>query len=112
RRLWEAERPDEYFFLEIFGSAVVEHLITIAGARLCARAEAQQLAVLPHYSPGYTEWPIDDQPRLLALLTRATERARQVPIAVEALDTGMLRPKKSLLAVFGITRHVDRVARL
>ncbi len=28
RRRWEDEKPDEYFFLEMFGSAVVEHLTT------------------------------------------------------------------------------------
>ena len=28
-RSWLEERPDEYFFLEMFGSAVVEHLTTI-----------------------------------------------------------------------------------
>lgn len=50
RKLWDGERPDEYFFLEVFGSAVVEHLVAVAGARLCEWAESQQMAVLPHYS--------------------------------------------------------------
>ncbi len=30
-KLWKEEKPDEYFFLEIFGSAVVEHLTTMTG---------------------------------------------------------------------------------
>ena len=38
------EKPDEYFFLEIFGSAVVEHLVAGMGARLCGWAEARALA--------------------------------------------------------------------
>ena len=25
QRLWQDEKPDEYFFLEVYGSAVVEH---------------------------------------------------------------------------------------
>ena len=33
QELWRQEKPDEYFFLEIFASAVVEHLTTITGAR-------------------------------------------------------------------------------
>jgi hypothetical protein len=33
-------------------------------------------------------------------------------IPIEALESGMLRPKKSLLAVFGLTHRVDRVRRL
>jgi hypothetical protein len=107
QNLWRDGKPDEYFFLEVFGSAVVEHLVTMTGARLCASADARQMAVLPHYSPGYPEWSIEEQPRLLELLHRL---GPGVPL--EVLDSGMLRPKKSLLAVFGLTRHVERVQRL
>jgi len=107
RQLWLEEKPDEYFFLEVFGSAVVEHLVTTAGARLCAWAEKQGMAVLPHYSPGYPEWDISDQKKLLELIQRKNFREE-----IQALDSGMLRPKKSLLAVFGITRQVNRVRNL
>jgi hypothetical protein len=107
---WRDEKPDEYFFLEIFGSAVVEHLVTQIGARLCAWADGRGMAVLPHYSPGYPEWDIAEQPRLLELIQRPP--AKPLPSAVEALESGMLRPKKSLLAVFGLTRQTDRVRKL
>jgi hypothetical protein len=109
QKLWQEEKPDEYFFLEIFGSAVVEHLTTMTGARLCAWAEARGMSVLPHYSPGYPEWDIAQQPRLLDLLRRASTWPKD---GINALDSGMLRPKKSLLAVFGLTRHTDRVRRI
>lgn len=109
-RRWEAEKPDDYFFLEIFGSAVVEHLITLAGARLCDWAEQQGMAVLPHASPGYADWDVADQPRLLQLLQQ-THRS-PLPSSLEALDSGMLRPRKSLLAVFGLTRNTDNLRRL
>jgi hypothetical protein len=66
--------------------------------------------VLPHYSPGYPEWDIGEQPRLLDLIRRT--RAQSLPTSVDVLDSGMLRPKKSLLAVFGLTHHVDRVRKL
>ena len=104
---WIHERPDEYFFLEMFGSAVVEHLTTMTGARLCAWADTAGQAVLPHYSPGYPEWDISDQERLFSLIG-----ADALPGSLEVLDSGMLRPKKSLLAVFGVTPHIDRVRRL
>jgi len=110
RRRWEDGKPDEYFFLEVFGSAVVEHLTASTGARLCEWAEKQEMAVLPHYSPGYPEWDIAEQPRLLNLMKR-TQR-HSFPSAVEVFDTGMLRPKKTLLAVFGLTRHTERLRRL
>ena len=70
RRRWADDKPDEYFFLEVYASAVVEHLTTLAGARLCDWAEQRQMAVLPHYSPGYPEWDIQEQPRFLDLLKR------------------------------------------
>jgi hypothetical protein len=109
-RRWEDDKPDEYFFLEVFASAVVEHLATSTGARLCDWAEQHGMAVLPHYSPGYPEWDVAEQLRLLELMKRTREQ--QFPSAVEVFDTGMLRPKKTLLAVFGLTRHTEQLRRL
>ena len=105
---WRDGKPDEYFFLEVYGSAVVEHLVTMAGARLCAWADGEGAAVLPHYSPGYPEWSIDEQAPLLDLIGRASLGV----LPLQALQSGMLQPKKSLLAIFGLTRHTDRVRRL
>ena len=105
QKLWREEKPDEYFFLEIFGSAVVEHLVTMTGARLCAWADRNNSAILPHYSPGYPEWDIAEQPRLLELIRRT--RNQPLPAQVDVLESGMLRPKKSLLAVFGLTHAID-----
>jgi hypothetical protein len=105
QELWNEEKPDEYFFLEVFGSAVVEQLVTTVGAQLCAWADPQKMAVLPHYSPGYPEWDVADQSRLLALLAgrwSAPDAER-----IESFESGMLRPKKSLLAAFGLTRRLD-----
>jgi hypothetical protein len=102
---WRDGKPDEYFFLEVYGSAVVEHLVTMTGAQLCAWADGERSAVLPHYSPGYPEWTIEEQARLFDVI----RAPRPAALPLEVLDSGMLRPKKSLLAVFGVTRHVDRV---
>ena len=110
RKRWEEEKPDEYFFLEMFSSAVVEHLTTITGANLCDWAERNEMAILPHSSPGYPEWDVAEQPRLLALMKRTRKHA--LPSSVDVLDSGMLRPKKTLLAVFGLTHHTDRLRRL
>jgi len=104
QQLWREEKPDEYFFLEVYASAVVEHLITMAGARLCGWAEANGMAVLPHYSPGYAEWDISEQNRLLQLM--------RLDGGLEALESGALRPKKSLIGVFGLTRKTENLVRL
>jgi hypothetical protein len=107
RRHWQEARPDEYFFLEMFGSAVVEQLITQASGRICAWAGERQLAVLPHFSPGYSGWNIADQVKLGLLLTAAAA----LPGPLEVLESGMLRPKKSLLAVFGLTKNAAEAGR-
>ena len=108
QHLWLEERPDEYYFLEVLGSAVVERLTAMTGERLCAWAEGREMAVLPHYSPGYPGWDVAEQPRLLEVLAKSGP----LPGKLEALESGALRPKKSLLAVFGLTRHTEGVRRL
>jgi hypothetical protein len=107
REFWQDGKPDEYFFMEIFGSAVVEHLVTVASGRICGWADQQAMVALPHYSPGYTGWDVSDQIKLWGLIRQTT--GRELPGHLSVMDTGMLRPKKSLLALFGITRHLDKV---
>jgi hypothetical protein len=100
-RLWQEAKPDEYFFLEMFGSAVVEHLVATLSARICELAEQDGLMAVAHYSPGYTGWDVADQGRLFELIERG--RSQPWPEALEVMASGMLRPKKSLLAVVGLT---------
>jgi len=106
RRLWEEAKPDEYFFLEVFGSAVVESLVATTSGRICDMAERDGKMAVPHYSPGYTGWDVADQEKLFNLITRGM--SQPLPEAVEVLPTGMLRPKKSILAVFGLTLRTAR----
>jgi len=110
QRLWRESKPDEYFFLEIFGSAVVENLITIASGRICAWAEQRGLGVLPHFSPGYSGWDISDQAKLWNLIR--PNGARHPGCRLDVLESGMLRPKKSQLAVFGLTKHLEKARSL
>jgi len=109
-QLWEEGKPDEYFFLEIYGSAVVEHLITTTGFRFCEWADQNQMAVLPHYSPGYPGWNIEDQNRLFKLIQK--NKTKDLTGKINVLETGMLNPKKSMLALFGVTKYLDKVRNL
>ena len=109
RQLWQESKPDEYFFMEIFGSAVVEHLVTLASGRICGWADQNKMAVLPHYSPGYSGWDIADQIKLWNLIRQ--NNGGGFPGELDVLESGMLRPKKSLLAVFGVTRDVEQARR-
>ncbi|MDQ8204532.1 hypothetical protein [Pelagicoccus sp. SDUM812003] len=108
--LWNQEKPDEYFFMEMFGGAVVEALVTRAGAKLCEWADPQGMIVLPHCSPGYPEWDVSQQNKLLELIAGRSEGALDGRLGV--LDSGMLVPKKSLLAVFGISRQVEKATKV
>jgi hypothetical protein len=109
RNLWNEGKPDEYFFLETYGSAVVEQLITVASGRVCAWADENQMAALPHFSPGYSGWDIAEQLPLWSLFQKKFSGA--FPGELEVLDSGMLRPKKSLLAVIGLTRDLEKARR-
>ena len=108
--LWREGKPDEYFFMEVFGSAVVEHLVTVASGRICGWADQNKMAALPHCSPGYSGWDIADQVKLWNLTRQSGARHFAGRLAV--LETGMLRPKKSLLAVFGVTRNLEKARKL
>jgi hypothetical protein len=110
KQLWLEGKPDEYFFLEIYGSAVVEYLVTYVSGHICAWAEENKFSALPHYSPGYPGWDIRDQSLLLKIIRQ--NRNGSFPGAVEAFETGMLNPKKSLLGVFGITKHKEKTRNL
>ncbi|MGA2246541.1 MAG: hypothetical protein ABSH48_16215 [Verrucomicrobiota bacterium] len=107
--LWREDKPDEYFFLEVFGSAVVEHLLALARGRICGWADENQAAVLPHCSPGLAGWNIAEQTLLWNLIRPSASGC--LPGELEVLESGMLRPKKSQLAVFGLTREVEKARR-
>jgi hypothetical protein len=100
RALWQEGKPDEYFFLEVFASAVVEHLVARTSGRICDLAEHDGQLAIPHYSPGYSGWDVIDQNKLFALITGGAGQAFAGPL--EVLSSGMLKPKKSLLAVIGL----------
>jgi hypothetical protein len=97
-RCWENDEPDRYYFMETYASAVVEALVAEARARLCAWADGQGTVLLPHYSPGYHGWSISDQAAVFSLLAGAGAP----PGPLEVMASGMLRPKKSQLAVFAV----------
>jgi hypothetical protein len=98
---WQAGRPDDYYFLEVYGSAVVEALISGASGRICLEAQGGGLRAVPHYAPGYSGWDVAEQVRLHDLLVHGL--GASLPGPLEVLSSGMLRPKKSLLAVVGLS---------
>lgn len=101
RRLWAAEKPDESFFLDRFATAIVEQLVRWASVWTCRDAEPRGETALFHLSPGCGGWDFADQPRLFALL--ADGAGPLGPLTL--LESGMLTPAHSMLAVLALTRH-------
>lgn len=102
---WKQEEPDLYYFLEVYASAVVQALLAQVGFRLCGDYESNARNVITPYSPGFDGWDLRDQLELLDLAKSVMGEALG---PIQALDSGALRPKKSEIAVFGLTgRKVD-----
>jgi len=57
RALWLEGKPDEYFFMEMFASAVVEHLVAVANERLRAWAGRRRTASPVYPAPGSLRAP-------------------------------------------------------
>jgi len=104
RTRWEEGKPDEYYFLETFGSAVVEALMATANGVICAAAEREGWTAVPHYSPGFAGWNVAEQVPLFAIVAGGAA-AVTWPEPVEVLSSGMLKPKKSQLALIGLRRR-------
>lgn len=100
--LWHSERPDEAYFLDRFGAAVARGLATWAGQHLRRAARSRGRGVLPAYSPGFDGWRLADQVPLARSLG-----APRTP-ELEVLSSGMMRPKNTLLAAFGVTSRIER----
>lgn len=100
RILWLEGKPDEAFFLESYGSAAVEALVNATNGRICAWAEEAGWYSVPHYSPGYSGWDMEDQPKLFELIVGGMTTTAPQPLSI--LDSGMLSPRKSLLGVVGL----------
>jgi len=106
--LWQTNRPDEAFILDALATNVVEQLTLRTGMQLCDWGEPTGMAAIPHYCPGYKGWDILEH---LVILPMLTEK-QPLPGSLEVLESGMLKPKKSQIAVFGMTKHTDRILRL
>ena len=101
---WQDERPDDSYALNAYAAAATEQLLSAAGKVLCARAEETGDTLLQHYSPGYTGWDIGNQALVMSLL-----KSQHRDLALNLLESGLLTPQKSMLAVLGITSHPELV---
>jgi len=100
QRLWDEQRPDEAFFLNAAAAACTEQLLLRIRKSICDQAEPVGLAALTHESPGYDGWELGDQRMLMDWL--AAQPAWPGADKLSMLDSGMLSPEHSQLALFGL----------
>lgn len=105
--LWRQQRPDEAYFLDRFAAAVVEHLAAWAGRHLRDLARRHGLGLLPGLSPGNEGWDLGQQTVAAGCLDGG---GTAPPRSFEVLSSGMIRPRSSLLTIFGLTPRLDAAA--
>ena len=104
-QLWQDGKPDEGYFLERFGVAVVEQLIFSATLGECREASGADETVTPHLSPGCGSWDLGEQRALWQAIFPAEALG-----PMRLLESGGLEPKNSMLAAAGITRRAVTAA--
>ncbi len=100
---WRDARPDEGYFLERLGVAVVERLLFRTTLEFCQRAGQAGETLTPHLSPGCGGWELSEQQALWALAFPGGE-----PAQIRLLASGGLVPKNAILAAAGVTRSAVR----
>ena len=93
--LFRARLGLEGLMLETAGWAALELLVRQVRHRLRDAMSEPGTTVTHRLAPGYGDWPVDDQPRLLELFGDV-----RLPVCVN--DAACLFPRKSISAVFGI----------
>jgi len=104
-RRWKEDRPDEAMFLHAYAVTVCEHLRASGATRLRDQLGPSGITVLPHYSPGYEGWPLSEQAALFSVLSGSVSSGIDDRCPLRVLPSGGLRPARSTLAAFGITRR-------
>lgn len=84
--------------LDAAGSDGVEKLADEITVALAAEAQKDGFYLTPRFSPGYGDWPLSVQVRLLELLEADL-------IGVTATESFMLQPQKTITAVVGWVRQ-------
>jgi len=79
----------EGFILDALGSVAAEAAADQVNARICQWAAAQGLVATPRFSPGYGDWPLEDQRVMFRLLP-----AEQIGMRLN--QACMMIPRKSI----------------
>ena len=83
------------YVADSLGSGAVENLADRFHTDIAKAVAMQGQSVGLRFSPGYCDWPVADQQKLFSLLDNEA-------VGVKLSDTSLMKPRKSISAVFGI----------
>lgn len=106
QKYWKQGIPDKYYFLEIYGSAMVEELISLNTRKICSNSETEGYRVLDRYSPGYYGWDITGQHDLFSIISKSDKSITENKLKI--LESGMLWPKKSQISLNGLSKFINK----
>ena len=100
-RLTARNRLSDAFIVDTMGSLLVEGLVNQFQQEMQSRYRRQGRAVSLRFSPGYCDWPVDEQKKIFDLFDKAV-------LEVRLSDTCLMLPRKSISGVFGISSKDSR----
>ncbi|MEJ2716341.1 MAG: vitamin B12 dependent-methionine synthase activation domain-containing protein [Deltaproteobacteria bacterium] len=84
------------FVVDALGSAGIEHAVERFYGALEDHFRLQGKGLTLRFSPGYCDWPLDQQAQLLDLVDTRL-------VGVTLLESSLMTPRKSISGIFGIT---------
>lgn len=97
-RLFSTGEPTKAVILDAVGSEAVEVLTDVMQEALTQQAGAYRPT--PRFSPGYGDWPVNENKGILRLLAAQT-------IGVKMSAQYMLSPQKTVTGIWGLVRKTD-----
>ena len=94
-RVMRHGRLSEAFIMDALGSVAVENLADQFHRYMERQYSQNDKAITPRFSPGYCDWPIEEQRKLFELFDSNTA-------GIELKDSFLMMPRKSISAVFGV----------
>ncbi len=97
QRLMQERHYADAYVLDALGSMSAENVVEQFYQRMARRQAANNAGVTLRFSPGYCDWPIQQQRPLFKLFQDADS------LEVELSDTCLMTPRKSVSGLFGLT---------
>lgn len=96
QRLMKEKRYADAYVLDAVGSIAAENIVEQYYQQIAKKAEKAGKGVTLRFSPGYCDWPLDQQRLLFAAFS---ERS---PVGVTLSQSCLMSPRKSVSGLFGI----------